>query len=195
MSLYSLFTLSVAGVLGALFRFHKGRRTLSRHLPAIFVFIVITAFSFGGYLSLKQYEVWHASPLARFFLPPYQDFGYFTHYAFSSFFAPHLVSLFAALVILAAALTFNRRAGGAFFEKEEPYLAALSFFLAGYPGWLVYLATLVLIYFILHTSHFILQRQPVRLPLYHLWVPTSFFVILLNEYWISRTHWWALLNF
>lgn len=195
MSLYSFLTLFVTGVLGVLFLFHKGWLILSRHLPAIFVFIVITAFSFDGYLTFKQYEMWLADPLAKFFLPPYQDFGYFTHYAFSSFFVSHLTSLFTALVILAVTSSFNRRVGGIFFEKEEPYLAALSFFLVGYPGWLVYLAALILIYLILHASYLILQRQPVRLPLYHLWVPTSFFVIILDEYWVRHTHWWALLNF
>lgn len=195
MSLYGFLTLFVAGVLGVLFLFCKGRRILSRYLPAIFVFIVITAFSFDGYLTFKQYEMWLADPLAKFFLPPYQDFGYFTYYAVSSFFVPHLASLFTALVVLTATLSLNRRAGGIFFEKEEPYLAALSFFLVGYPGWLVYLAALISIYLIFHASCLMLQSQTVRLPLYHLWVPTSFFVIILNEYWISHTHWWALLNF
>lgn len=194
MSLYGFFTLFVVSGLGALSQFHKGRRILSRHLPATLVFIVIITFSFSGYLTFKQYEVWLADPLTKFLLPPYQDFSYFISHSFSIFFAPRLVSLFAALAVLAAALTFNRRAGGIFFEKEEPYLAALSFFLVGYPGWIIYLVALISAYLILHTSYFILRREARRLPLYRLWVPASFFVILLDEYWASHTHWWALLT-
>lgn len=89
----------------------------------------------------------------------------------------------------------NKKFGERFFEEEEPYLAALSIFLTGHPGWLVYLVVLITMYFLLHTTYYLLQRKTARLPLYRLWAPIAFFVILLNEFWLGETSFWQLLSF
>ncbi len=190
-----LAALGIAFVLGTASQFELGRFLFKKRIKLIFFLSVIVIFSFAGYLTIKQYFLWLHDPLARFLLPPYQGLSYFAFYALSRFFASYLVSFSIALTFLQASKIVNQRLGEKFFEKEEPYLAAIALFLVGHPGWLVYLASLVLVYFILHVAHFILQRQPSRLPLYRLWAPTAFFVILLNEYWTSYTHWWALTSF
>ncbi|MBI2594725.1 MAG: hypothetical protein HYW38_00465 [Candidatus Colwellbacteria bacterium] len=191
---FTLVALSVTGAIGIASLTNKGRYFLGRYSKLIFLAAIILIFSFSGYFSFKQYEFWLSDPLAKFLLPPYQNLGYFTLYSLIRFFTPYLVSLAFALLLLQTATAFNRKKEGVFFEKEEPYLAAVSLFLVGHPGWLVYLVILILIYFILHTSYFILQRRTARLPLYYLWAPTAFFVIILNEYWISHTPWWGLLS-
>ncbi|MDP3991815.1 MAG: hypothetical protein Q8P66_02895 [Candidatus Colwellbacteria bacterium] len=175
--------------------FNRGRYFLERYSKLIFLAAVVIIFSLGSYYSLKQYTVWLGDPLTKLLLPPHQDIGYFAFYSLTRFFAPYLISLVFALLILWVAVAANKKSGGIFFEKGEPYLAATSLFLVGHPGWLIYLVALISVYFILHTSYFILRREATRLPLYHLWVPTAFFVILINEYWLSSTYWWALLNF
>ena len=171
-----------------------GRDFLLRYSWLIFALAAAVVFSIGAYLAFWQYELWQSDPLTRFLLPPYQDINYFIFYSFSRFFAPYLTSLLAALAVLASASLLNRKSGGVFFEKGEPYLAALSVFLVGHPGWLIYLALLIAAYLILHTLYVIRRHESARLPLYHLWAPVAFFVILLNEYWLSHTSWWALLT-
>ena len=192
---FSLVALFVTGMIGIASLFNRGRYFLKRYSRLIFLAAIVIIFSLGSYYGFRQYTAWLSDPLGKFLLPPYQDIGYFAFYSLTRFFAPYLVSFVFALLILWVAVAFNKKSDGIFFEKEEPYLAAISLFLVGHPGWLIYLIALILIYFILHTSYFILQRRTVRLPLYHLWVPTAFFVILINEYWFSGTHWWQLLSF
>ena len=191
---FSLVALFVTGMIGVAPLFNRGRYFLKRYSKLFFFAIIAIIFSLGSYYSFRQYGDWLHDPLGKFLLPPYQDPGYFAFYSLIHFFAPHLVSLVFALLILRITTTFNKRSGGIFFEKEEPYLAAVSLFLVGHPGWLIYLIALILIYSLLHTAYYLLQRKTIRLPLYHLWAPTAFFVILINEYWLSNTHWWQLLT-
>lgn len=197
MSLYGFFALLVVGLTGIFSQSYQGRKILARRLPGIFLFSIVIIFALAGYFTFKQYLAWSHDSLGQFLLPPHQSFTYFLSYSLVKFFGPYLVSLFVALAFLKLTLDFNKKRGEIFFEKEEPYLAALAFFLVGYPGWFVYLIVLILVYLTLHTSHFILRpgtrRYPVRLPLYHLWAPTAFFAILLNEYWLAKMSWWQFL--
>ncbi len=189
-----LVALGIVIVLGIASQFELGRFLLKRHIKLILLVALIIIFGLIGYAAIKQYFIWLYDPLTRFLLPPYQGFNYFAFYALSRFFGSYLVSLGAALLLLQTTRIINQRSSELFFEKEEPYLAATSVFLVGHPGWLVYLVTLIFIYFILHTLYFILRRQIARLPLYRLWAPIASFVILINEYWLSSTQWWALLS-
>ncbi len=189
----SLAALGIAVVLGIASWFELGRFLLRRHIKLIFLAGIFIIFGLTGYAVARQYLLWLHDPLARFLLPPYQDISYFVFYSLTHFFLPYLISVVAALLLLIAAKVLNKKQEEKFFEKEEPYLAALSLFLVGHPGWLIYLVALILAYFILHTSYFILRREAARLPLYRLWAPTAFFVILLNEYWFGQTNWWQLL--
>lgn len=186
--------LLVAGVIGIASLFDQGRYFLRHYIKLIFLASIIIVFSLGSYFSFQQYKSWQDDSLAKFLLPPHQGIDYFVSYSLVHFFAPYLISLIIALLFMRTATIFNRRRGEVFFEKEEPYLAAISFFLVGHPGWLIYLIVLILIYLLIHASRFVIRRQSERLPLYHLWAPTTVFVILLNEYWLSSTQWWPLLS-
>ena len=185
--------LCIAGVLGIASQFELGRFLLRGHIKLIFLAGVIVIFSLIGYTAVKQYLFWLHDPLARFLLPPYQDLNYFALYALVRFLGPYLISLGLALMFLQAARIFNRRRGGLLFEQEEPYLAATSIFVAGHPGWLVYSTSFLAIYLLLHLVSRLRGAKDIRLPLYRLWAPIAFFVILLNAYWSSQTNWWQLL--
>ena len=186
--------LCIAGILGIASQLELGRFLFKKHVKLFFLAGIVIIFGFIGYEAVRQYLSWLHDPLARFLLPPYQSFNYFALYALTRFFGPYLVSLGVALMILQAAKIINRSRGELFFEKEEPYLAATSIFLVGHPGWLIYLIFLLGIYLLLHIIFRLRGAKDVRLPLYRLWAPTAFFVILLNEYWLSHTHWWPLLK-
>lgn len=192
---FSLAALLLTGLIGIAPLFGRGRRFLKRYGRAVFFAAIVIIFSLSSYYGFRQYLAWLDDPLGKFLLPPYQGPGYFASYSLIHFFASYLASLGLALLVLGTAVFFNKKAEEAFFEKEEPYLAAVSLFLVGYPGWLVYLIVLILIYLTLHVIYYLLRRKSVRLPLYRLWAPTAFFVILINEYWLSNTHWWQLLSF
>ncbi|MEX2033369.1 MAG: hypothetical protein WD889_02300 [Candidatus Colwellbacteria bacterium] len=189
----TLAALCVAGVLGIAPRFELGRFLLKKHIRLIFLASVIIIFSLIGYAAVRQYLFWLQDPLARFLLPPYQNFNYFALYALARFFGPYLISLGLALLFLQAAKIINRRRGELLFEQEEPYLAAASIFLTGHPGWLIYSILLLVIYLLLHLVSRLRGAKDIRLPLYRLWAPIAFFVILLNTYWFSQTGWWQLL--
>ena len=190
-----LLALSIVGAVGLASQFERGRLYLRDRLKLIFILAGTVAFGLAFYLTFEQYNLWAHDPLSKFLLPPHQSISYFVFYSLTRFFIPYLISFAAAILLLTVAGVFNKKQGGRFFEKREPYLAALSVFLVGHPGWLVYLVALLLFYFVFHVSYFIFRERNVRLPLYRFWAPTAFFVILLNEYWASHTHWWALLNF
>lgn len=170
-----------------------GRSFLRRYAKKLFFLAVVVVLVLNAFTAFTQYRSWQTDPVAKFLIPPYQDINYFAFYAFTRFFAPYFFSLVTALLFLLIALRVNQKKGEIFFEREEPFLGAFSFFVVGHPGWLVYLVVLILAYFMLHASYFILQRRIVRLPLYRLWVPVAFFVILLDEYWFETMNWWQLL--
>ncbi len=189
----SLAALGIAVVLGIASQFELGRFLLRRRIKLIFPAGIFIIFGLIGYEAIRQYLFWLHDPLARFLLPPYQSFNYFGVYTLARFSGPYLISLGLALMILQATKTINRRRGELLFEKEEPYLAATSIFLVGHPGWLIYLIFLLGIYLLWHLVFRLRGAKDIRLPLYRLWAPTAFFVILLNEYWFSQTNWWQLL--
>lgn len=190
-----LLALLLTGIVGIASQLSVGRYFLERYAKAVFLITIVLVFVLDALRAFGQYKRWLADPLAKFLIPPYQDIGYFALYSFTHFFAPYLFSLLIALLFLAIILMINRKKGGIFFEREEPYLAALPLFLTGHPGWLIYLIVLLGIYLLLHLVNYLKGAAGDRLPLYHLWALTAFFVILLNEYWLAKTNWWTLLSF
>lgn len=194
LSYFSLLALIITGAVGFASQFQSGRSYLERQGKLIFVLAVAAIAGLGFYFTFNQYQAWLGDPLTKFLLPPYQDINYFVLYSFIHFFAPYLISLIAGLLLFFIMRVLNKKFEERFFEKEEPYLAALSLFLVGHPDWLVYIATLILVYLLIHASRFVIARQSERLPLYRLWAPIAFFVILLNEYWLNAAYWWPLLK-
>lgn len=129
-------------------------------------------------LSFKQYEVWQSDSFSKFFLPPYQDISYFISYVGVRFFAPWVLSLVASLIFSWAAGYFNKKFDERFFEKEEIQLIALGVFLTGYPGFLFYLA--VILVFGTLTSIFYQIFAKGRLSLYYLWMSFAIFAIIIK---------------
>ena len=188
----SYFSLVVLGFISGASQFKLGRSFLMRHHRQSFNLSLIAIFSWQIILSLLQYDLWSDSPLARLFLPPYQEINYFIFFAVSRFFLPYSISLSVALFILFLLPKINRRFGERFFEAEEPYLAAVSVFLVGHPGWIVYFVVLIAVYLLIHLIYS-LRSSGRRLSLYSLWGIVALFVILINEYWLFQTGWWSLL--
>jgi len=133
--------------------------------------------------------------IGQFLLPPHQsNYSYFLFYVLTRIFAPYLISLSFALMLLYLLPFINRRSGDKFFETEEPYLAALSIFLVGHPGWLIYLITLILTYLGWHLWNNLRGKGGVRLPLYSLWVAVGILVLIVDNCWLVNTPIWKLLK-
>ena len=189
-------SLILLGVVWGASLLRQGRSLLARYSRFIFIFAIAGLFLYGVYLSFLQYEAMLNSGLSKFLLPPYQDISYFLIYiAGARIFGPYVISFFASLILMWATKRYNKKYGGRFFEKEEIYLGALSMFLVSHPGWIIYFPMLIVLYmFIQLYNRFVRGRVDERIPLYHLWVPTAIFVILINEYWLSNMPFWLLLK-
>lgn len=181
---FIFFSLAVASLL---FVFQIGRR----RWQIDFLFWAKTGFFanlaaaavYYGYLVYNQYFVWFISgPPTIYLLPPYESIGYVFYYHLARFGLRYGVSAFAALIFLAAAIWHNRRRGGRFFEKEEPYLGASGIFLAGTPGELYYFVGLLVLYLLIHLGFRLFghSEKESRLPLYWLWLPPAILVIIMK---------------
>jgi len=105
---------------------------------------VAGVFGASLYWAWQQYRLWQANALSKFFLPPYQGWGYFFSYVGQKIFAPWLISLLAAIFISRVAVFFNKKYRERFFESEEIPLMVLGIFLTGYPGFFIYLILIFL---------------------------------------------------
>lgn len=157
--------------------------------PAVFLFLSI--------LSFIQFHYWSQSDFSEHLLPPYQPANYFIFYVLCRFFAPYLISAIGAFIFLNLAKYFNKKHEEKFFEPEEPYFGALAIFLAGYPGWFFYVIAVILIYLFLHLLLIVGCKSSIketRLSLYHLWLPTAIFVIIINNFIIQNWQIWSVLK-
>lgn len=141
-------------------------------------------FSASLYWAWNQYQLWKASELSKFFLPPYQGIDYYIFYVGQRIFAPWIISLVVAVVISRVAEFFNRKYGERFFESEEIPLMALGIFLTGYPGFLFYLILIFIGGILLSTFYFLLSRG--RAPLYYFWLPMAISAILIKNWLIPQ---------
>jgi hypothetical protein len=168
---------------------------LERWLPLVFVLSAIVVFLYDGLFIYAQYQAWAENALTKFLLPEYQP-GYFSFYVFFRVLASDIVALMMALILLFLLKRMNQRADYVFFEKNEPYLAATALFITGFPGLLLYLVSLLVVYLFWHLwTVKITGRKKERLPLYSLWPLIGVVTILMNEYWLDNTIWWAKLIF
>jgi len=177
-------------IIGASLYF-KGRSFVFKYL---FIGTIILVFGFFCYQSYQQYQIWSQNELSKHLLPPYISIGYFIFYTLMRFFGPYLISLAAAILFLFSAKILNKKYEERFFYSEEYYLGALAIFLAGHPGWLFYLIFLIVIYLLIHLySSFIIRNSSQRVSLYHLWIATAIFVIILSK-WLQDLSLWGLLK-
>jgi hypothetical protein len=122
------------------------------------------------------YESWRLDGLERFFLPPYRSWAYFAGYAGSRFSAPWIIALFAGVIGAWAAARLNRRYGGRFFEREEPFLFGAAIFFSGYPVLLFYVMLLGAAAVL--WVGFARGRGHARATLYFLWLPAAAVAII-----------------
>jgi hypothetical protein len=170
------------------------RSFLIRNAKALFFATALLIFARLSFLTNRQFEIWQDDPLSKYLLPPYSPLNYLLLRSGFIFFFPYLLSLATALIFIFWMRHANQKHGGKFFEDEEPYLAGLGIFLSGHPGWLVYLTILIFFYSSLHLVRRLKGGKNIRISLYHLWIPAALFVILVNEFWLSRAFWWGLLK-
>jgi len=90
----------------------------------------------------------------------------------------------------------NKKAKGRFFEEEEILIAFLSAFLSGFPGFLLFVFGIVVVYFIVHLINAIIRKSATGnvVPLYHFWLPVASFVIITEMVWLSKLEFWSLLS-
>jgi hypothetical protein len=163
-----------------------------------FFFSVLSLFLLRVYLVFAQYQTWKNNPFTAKFLPPFNDWSYLAEFSLSRFFSPFFVSLFSSFLIK----KINKRLGERLFYREEPYLAASSLLLSGYPGlifFVVFLLSLQLLISLFFSLIFKLRpspelKEPPRIPLLFLWVPAAFFVIIIGN-WLEGMEIWRLLQF
>lgn len=140
----------------------------------------ILPFLYYIYLTYAQYLEWKGeNGPGKFLVPPYIGPGYVIRYHFIGFYMYYLISLFAALIFLLAAIKLNKRFNERFFENEEPYLGALAINLTGTPGFVIYLVILFTGQIILTLGQWVVTRKNERVPFYYLWLPSALFAILL----------------
>ncbi|MDD5547775.1 MAG: hypothetical protein PHN74_02690 [Candidatus Pacebacteria bacterium] len=181
----------ILGIFAAAFGMQFFLKKYQSKYPAIYrtVFFISIAvvFGFALYWSIMQYSVWKNSPAsAKYLLPPYQEINYFIEYAFTRFWAPHLISLAMSLLAFFGVKYFNKKYEERFLEREECYFLALAIFLTSHPGWITYLI-LTLFISLLSSAIYSLKNKDGRLSLYYFWLPTAFFTIIINKCFVL--HW------
>ncbi len=139
------------------------------------LFIIACAAVILFYLAFVflQYRVWQgAGPPSSYLVPPHRSVWYVFSYHFFRFLLWYVVSAGIALFVFFSMRRLNARSGDQFFEREEPYLAALSIFLSGNPAWNY---AWIYYFFILSAASAlgIIFRRGQCFSLYWLWIPCA----------------------
>lgn len=143
-----------------------------------FLLLAFLGLIFALYQSSQQYWVWsRAGPPSVYLLPPYQPIVYFLKYALTNFFLKPAIVFAASLLFLFGAKALNRRFQQRFFEKDEPYLGAISLVLLGHPLWIFYLPLVLVSGLFLSVFLRFFTKKIQRLPLYWLWFPVAILIL------------------
>ncbi len=171
---------------GFLSGFLKTREKFDKFLKVIWGVSGAVIFGTLLYWSVIQFEIWQSSELTKYFLPPYQGISYFISYVGVRFFSPWAVAFLASFLISRMANFLNKKFDERFFEKEEIRLMALGIFLTGYPGFLFYLLTILILGVLVAGIYTTLTKQ--RLPLYYFWLPMAFFAMIIKYWFLGTLH-------
>jgi len=172
------------------------RSFLEKNLKKIFWIPLVAVFSTSVVFSVMQYQAWRQHELMRFALEGEGGLSYFFSFVFFNHFASHLLALGFAGVLALFMTSVNKRAGGRLFESEEIWIAFLAGFLVGFPGFLFFLAGVLIVYLLAHFTNAILQKTAKSgvIPLYYFWLSVSASVIIVSEVWLVETLFWQLLS-
>ena len=157
-----------------------GRYTLGALISAVIGIILI-----ASYTTYAQYGLWQGDEVSRYFLPPHAPISYFIYYAFTEFWAPHVISGIMAFAVFWAAYILNKKFQGQFFEREEIFFIATGMFLSGHPGWIAYMALICIFYFLFSLMHVFWFRASRRISFYYSWLPLAVLVISLNSFLLN----------
>jgi len=149
--------------------------------------------AYSSYLSYLQYKIWQGNELGRFLFFGEQGTYYFKYISYHFFF-PYLIALLLALIFIKALEAINAKRGGLIFEEEESYIAGLFMFLSSYPGILIYLFSILVVYLFWHIFEMVKEARNARLPLYYLWSTAA---LLMTFIWYSpfvKSDIWLLLK-
>lgn len=166
------------------------RSFLNKYGAVIFISSVLVVSATLAFSSYLQYQLWLANGLTRYFLPPYQSPDYFLFYSFKNIFGSYVISLVVSLAVFFLVFRFSSSRRELFYS-EESYLAAVSFFLVGHPGWFLYLILLLFGHLIFSIANWFFVHRP-KTSFFYLWVPVALFVIIISK-WLAAFSWWKLL--
>jgi len=133
------------------------------------------------YLTRAQFLAWQQHGLSQYLIPPYATIDYFLQYVFLHWWGSYITSFLAGFLFLKLAQYFNKKHGEKFFEKEEPYFIGLSMFLAGHPGWVLYLILILAVTLLFALINWLYTKQLYRIPYYHFWLPLGLAAIVLDQ--------------
>lgn len=174
----------------AFFEF-RARGFLAKNAARIFLYSTGFVFAYLVYLSCLQFQAFYEGPLQAV-LGTKNGLVWFFGYVRLHFWNDYLLSLPVALLFAWTASYFNKKYHERFFEKEEPFMAALGILLTGYPAFLFYLPLVIMLPAI---ASAIFVRRGDRLPLYHFWIPTAIAVLLAVHFWAEHQDWWGSFRF
>ncbi len=160
--------------------------SFSKFLKIIWTLSVLIIFGILFYWSYLQYSFWQGSEMTRYLLPPYQSISYFISYVGVRFFGPWFLALLASFLISGAVRFLNKKFEERFFEDEEIRLIALGIFLTGYPGFIFYLVSILVVGVLLSTFYFLLSKG--RMPFYYFWMPMAIFAMIMKIWLLSIFH-------
>ncbi len=162
------------------------RPFVARHIPKFFWGCVLAVFAIQDYWAYAQFKLWESSEPSKYLIPPYSDWGYFVQYVGWRFFAPYIISLVIAGIFFYLAKFFNSRRDFTFFYDEEYYFIALSIFLTGHPGWIIYGALLTVVSMTVTAFRNFALHKPEKFSLYYFWFPIAAIAILIIE-WLRNS--------
>ena len=137
------------------------RPFLEKNLKKIFWIPVVAVFSLSTIFSFLQYRAWKENKLMQFVFETDGGFSGFLYNAFMSYYAPYILSLFLAGILVLLMFIINKRSGYRFFEREEILIAFLASFLLVSPVFL-FLSGIVIATF----THIMCNNQKVSVECY-----------------------------
>ena len=172
------------------------RSFLEKNLKKIFWIPLVAIFSTSIVFSVMQYQAWQQHELMRLALEGEGGLSYFFSFVFFNHFALYLLALGFAGILALLMFFANKRVGERLFEREEIWIAFLAGFLVGFPGFLFFLAGILVAYLFTHFINAFLRKTVKSgvIPLYYFWLPVYASVIIISEMWLVRTLFWQLLS-
>lgn len=165
----------------------SGRSFLSKKSTWLFYFAILAMAGFAFYNTRAQFLLWLNNDLSKHLIPPYAAINYFLKYSLYHFWLSYIISLIISLIFFFSARYYDKKHGNIFFENEELYFLALSIFLAGHPGWILYLIIMFLVTLLYSSYSWLSSKEMHRISFYYWWLPLAGLAIILDKillnYW------------